>query len=84
LLQNKYYFSFIRKKHAILYNVKKHNNENMYSKINSASVVGINAFTIEIETHLDNQLPMFTVVGLPTQQLKNHAKELQQQSKIRI
>jgi len=70
LLQNKYYFSFIRKKHAILYNVKKHNNENMYSKINSASVVGINAFTIEIETHLDNQLPMFTVVGLPDSAVK--------------
>ena len=42
----------------------------MYSKINSASIIGINAFTIEIETHLDSQLPMFTVVGLPDSAVK--------------
>jgi magnesium chelatase family protein len=37
----------------------------MYSKISSAAVFGINAFIVEIETHLDNQLPRFDVVGLP-------------------
>jgi len=37
----------------------------MYSQIYAASVVGINAFVVEIETHLDNALPSFTVVGLP-------------------
>jgi magnesium chelatase family protein len=42
----------------------------MYSKINSASIVGINAFSVEIETHLDNQLPAFTVVGLPDSAVK--------------
>lgn len=42
----------------------------MYSKINSASIVGINAFSVEIETHLDNQLPSFTVVGLPDSAVK--------------
>lgn len=42
----------------------------MYSKINSASIIGINAFTIEIETHLDSQLPAFSVVGLPDSAVK--------------
>jgi magnesium chelatase family protein len=42
----------------------------MYSKLNSASVVGINAFPIEIETHLDNQIPAMTVVGLPDSSVK--------------
>lgn len=42
----------------------------MYSKISSASIIGINAFTIEIETHLDNQLPSFIVVGLPDSAVK--------------
>lgn len=42
----------------------------MYSKILSASVVGINAFIIEIETHLDNALPNFIIVGLPDSAVK--------------
>jgi magnesium chelatase family protein len=42
----------------------------MYSKINAASIIGINAFSIEIETHLDNQLPSFVVVGLPDSAVK--------------
>src|SRR5690606_4709517 len=42
----------------------------MFSKINSASIIGINAYSIEIETHLDNQLPSFSVVGLPDSAVK--------------
>lgn len=42
----------------------------MYSKLFSASVFGINAFTIEIETHMDNALPSITVVGLPDAAVK--------------
>ncbi|GAB1370380.1 YifB family Mg chelatase-like AAA ATPase [Candidatus Kapaibacterium sp.] len=42
----------------------------MYSKINSASIIGIDAFNVEIETHLDNQLPAFSVVGLPDSAVK--------------
>jgi magnesium chelatase family protein len=42
----------------------------MYSKIQSASVLGINAFIIDIETHLDNALPNFIIVGLPDSAVK--------------
>ncbi|MGB9771488.1 MAG: YifB family Mg chelatase-like AAA ATPase [Candidatus Kapaibacteriota bacterium] len=42
----------------------------MYSKILSASVLGINAFLVEIETHLDNALPNFIIVGLPDSAVK--------------
>ncbi len=42
----------------------------MYSSILSASVFGIHAFQIEIETHLDNALPAFAIVGLPDSAVK--------------
>jgi len=42
----------------------------MYSKIFSSSVFGIDAFIVEIETHLDSQLPAFIVVGLPDSAVK--------------
>ncbi len=42
----------------------------MYSKVISAAVFGINAFLVEIETHLDNALPSFTIVGLPDSAVK--------------
>ncbi|MBQ6269782.1 MAG: YifB family Mg chelatase-like AAA ATPase [Bacteroidetes bacterium] len=37
----------------------------MYSKLFAASTYGIDAFIVEIETHLDSALPAFSVVGLP-------------------
>ncbi|GAB5466533.1 MAG: YifB family Mg chelatase-like AAA ATPase [Candidatus Kapaibacteriales bacterium] len=37
----------------------------MYSKIFSSSVSGIDAFTVEIEVNLDNQMPGMVIVGLP-------------------
>lgn len=37
----------------------------MYSKLFSSSVTGINAFTVEIEVNLDNNLPAMIIVGLP-------------------
>jgi magnesium chelatase family protein len=37
----------------------------MYSRLTSFSVFGINAFEVEIETHLENALPAFLMVGLP-------------------
>ncbi len=37
----------------------------MYSRLMSFSVFGINAFAVEIETHLENALPAFLMVGLP-------------------
>jgi len=42
----------------------------MYSRVFSAAVFGINAITIEIETHTDNQLPAFNIVGLPDSAIK--------------
>lgn len=37
----------------------------MYSRILSASVFGINAFPVDIETHLEAGIPGFQIVGLP-------------------
>ena len=42
----------------------------MYSRISSASVYGINAFIIDIETHMDNAVPAFLMVGLPDSAVK--------------
>lgn len=42
----------------------------MYSLVNSASVFGVNAFIVQIETHLDSALPRFDVVGLPDSAVK--------------
>ncbi len=42
----------------------------MYSRLLSASVFGIDAFVVEIETHLDNALPQFSIVGLPDSTVK--------------
>lgn len=42
----------------------------MYSHLNSAAVFGIGAFIVEIETHIDNALPSFTIVGLPDSAVK--------------
>ncbi len=42
----------------------------MYSLVLSASVFGIDAFTVEIETHIDNAVPNFIIVGLPDSAIK--------------
>ncbi len=42
----------------------------MYSRVFSAAVFGINAIIIEIETHTDNQVPAFNIVGLPDPAIK--------------
>lgn len=42
----------------------------MYSKVHSASVFGIGAFLVEIETHLDKNVPGFVIVGLPDSAVK--------------
>jgi len=44
--------------------------DKMYSAVQSAAVVGIAAFKIEIETHAENNLPGFTMVGLPDSAVK--------------
>jgi magnesium chelatase family protein len=42
----------------------------MYSQVFSASCLGINAFIVEIETHLENAVPNFFMVGLPDAAVK--------------
>lgn len=42
----------------------------MYSKVKSAALFGINAYIVEIETHLDNALPAMSIVGLPDNAVK--------------
>ena len=42
----------------------------MLAKILSAAVVGIDAFLIEVESHLEKQLPSFSTVGLPDSAVK--------------
>lgn len=37
----------------------------MFSKILSAAVLGIDAYIVEVEAHLEGQLPYFAIVGLP-------------------
>ncbi|MCK5739946.1 YifB family Mg chelatase-like AAA ATPase, partial [bacterium] len=37
----------------------------MFGKVLSASVLGIDAYLVEVEAHLDSQLPAFATVGLP-------------------
>lgn len=42
----------------------------MYSKLFSSSLLGIDAFSVEIETHLENGMPTFQIVGLPDATVK--------------
>lgn len=37
----------------------------MLSKVFSATTYGIDAFVVTVETHIENQMPAFVVVGLP-------------------
>ena len=37
----------------------------MLGKVLSAAVLGIDAYLVQVEVHLDSQLPAFTTVGLP-------------------
>lgn len=42
----------------------------MYSHLFSAAVYGIDAFIVEIESHMDNAVPSFSIVGLPDSAVK--------------
>jgi magnesium chelatase family protein len=42
----------------------------MYSLISSASTLGISAFIVEIETHIEKAAPNFFMVGLPDSAVK--------------
>ncbi len=42
----------------------------MFSKVISAATFGIDAYTVDVETHYEKQLPSFTIVGLPDNAVK--------------
>lgn len=37
----------------------------MFAKVLSAAVLGIDAYVVEVEAHIERHLPKFTIVGLP-------------------
>ena len=45
-------------------------NTNKASKLLSAAVLGVEAYIVEVESHLDAQLPAFVTVGLPDAAVK--------------
>lgn len=42
----------------------------MFSRLQSAAVLGVGAFIVDIETHIENGLPNFIMVGLPDSAVK--------------
>ena len=42
----------------------------MYSLLHSAGTLGVDAFIIEVETHVENQMYSFNIVGLPDSAVK--------------
>ncbi len=42
----------------------------MVSKVLSGAVLGVEAYVVDVESHLDSQLPQFTTVGLPDTAVK--------------
>ncbi len=42
----------------------------MYSLLHSAGTLGVDAFIIEVETHVENQMYAFNIVGLPDSAVK--------------
>ena len=42
----------------------------MFSKVISSATFGIDAYLVEVETHIEKQIPNFTIVGLPDNAMK--------------
>lgn len=49
----------------------------MYAKTFSAALVGISAFEVEIETHVEMSLPGFQIVGLPDSSVRESRERVQ-------
>lgn len=49
----------------------------MFSKIFSAAVLGIEAYVIEVEVHLEGQTPYFGIVGLPDGAIKESRERVE-------
>ncbi len=48
----------------------------MLAKINSAAVIGLDAYPIEVEAHLENGLPALAIVGLPDASVKESKERI--------
>lgn len=48
----------------------------MLSKLNSAAVLGIDAYLVTVETHLEGQLPVIAIVGLPDGAVKESRERI--------
>ena len=49
----------------------------MLSKVLSAAVLGIDAYVVKVESHLEGQLPRFTTVGLPEGAVRESKERVQ-------
>lgn len=48
----------------------------MLSKVFSAAVLGIDAYVVTVETHLEGQLPYIAIVGLPDGAVKESKERI--------
>lgn len=48
----------------------------MFSEIISAALLGVDAYQVKVESHLENGLPAFTVVGLPDNAVKESRERI--------
>lgn len=48
----------------------------MFSLLHSAGTLGVDAFLIEVETHVDNQIYSFNIVGLPDNAVKESRERI--------
>lgn len=48
----------------------------MVSKILSCATYGVNAFLVEVETHLERQVPGFSIVGLPDNAIRESRERI--------
>ena len=49
----------------------------MLSKILSAAVIGIDAYIVEVEVHLEGRSPYFNIVGLPDGAVKESRERVE-------
>ena len=49
----------------------------MYARTHSAALLGISAIPVEIETHIENGLPAFQIVGLPDSSVRESRERVQ-------
>ena len=48
----------------------------MVSEVNSATAYGVDAYIVRVETHIENQLAKFIIVGLPDNAVKEASERV--------